>query len=266
MMDPRHQTERWWTPFPIATGQTVALELGPLAVRLHKASGEWYLHWEYEQEDEDDPVTAERTVSTEPLAIENFDRFVCGTDNTAALKPLLADRPIVVRPRQRVYVLPGEETTFYIGTPVWIRIEVGEPPRVLREIPVMRLSDTWFGPSTREGELCYAARTHARSSLQEVPRRPYRAITPVRIQNRALTQLPIDKLSLPVPLLSLYGNGEGELWTEGVSLTRASDSDMASLLVTSGPPHDAREAQLLTAPRIHPEKAGLVRAFSSLFG
>ena len=265
-MNPRENSERWWTSFAVGGGQTVTLHLGPLSLRLRMSAGEWWLSWE-RQEDDEDSTRVERILSTEPLPVERYERFVCGAgDHSAVLKPVLADRSIVVKPRQPVFVLPGEETTFYISTPVWIRVEAGEPPRILRDVPVMRLSDTWFGPSTREGELCYAARTHARSSLQEVPRRPHRAVTPLRIHNRAGTMLPIDRVSLPVPLLSLYGGGDGALWTEGVDFIRATDSDMASLRVAPGPPADATGAQLLTGPRLHAEKVGLVRAFSGLFG
>jgi hypothetical protein len=264
-LNPHDQPKRWWTPFSIASGQTAALRLGPLALRLHKTANEWWLHWEH-REDED-TAWVEQSVSTGPFSAEDYDRFVCcEAEGTATLRPLLADRPVVVKPRQRVYVLPGEETTFFISTPVWIRVEVGNPVRVLTEIPTRRLSDTWFGPSTREGELCYAARTHARSSLRELPRRTYRAITPVNIKNSTDNQLSIDKLSLPVPLLSLYGTADGDLWTERVTLIRATPGEMASLRIVAGAPSDAASAQLLTGPRGQPEKAGLVRAFSGLFG
>jgi hypothetical protein len=265
-MNPREPSERWWTPFAIGPGQTVVLHLGPLTLRLRRHDGEWWLSWE-QQENDEDSNRAERILSSQPLPVDRYDRFVCGDgEGAAALKPVLADRAIIVKPRQPVYVLPGEETTFYISTPVWIRVEVGEPPRILKDVPVMRLSDTWFGPSTREGELCYAVRTHARSSLHQVSRRPHRAVTPLHIRNRAGTPLPIDEVSLPVPLLSLYGGGDGNLWTEVVSLTRATDSDMASLGVAAGPPPDVAGARLLSGPRTQPEKVGLVRAFSGLFG
>lgn len=56
------------------------------------------------------------------------------------------DRPVVIRPRQLVYLPAGQQTTMYLSTPVTIRIDVDEPPVTLRELPMLRLSDTWFGP------------------------------------------------------------------------------------------------------------------------
>ena len=54
----------------------------------------------------------------------------------------------------------------YVSTPLWVRVDVHDPPQFLQEIPVIRPSDTWFGPSTREGELGYAGRTHGRLNFE----------------------------------------------------------------------------------------------------
>lgn len=257
----------WWAPFAIPVHETAILSLGPLTLHLHRGADEWLIAWEREEGDSE-PLRAGITLSPEPLQADNYQRYVtASTAGEVVVNPLLADRPVVVKPRQPVFILPGEETTLYLSTPIWAQVSAGDPRRALQEISVLRLSDSWFGPSTREGELCYAARTHARNSLDEIQRRPHRAITPVRIHNRADAQLPIEKLSLPVPLLSIYGDDEGTLWTESINLIRTADSDMAAMTIDAGAPRHAPDAALLTGPRQHVEKSGLVvRAFSGLFG
>ena len=251
----------------MSSGQTASLHIGPCSLHLHRASDEWLLSWERKDNGEE-LARAEHSLSNEGLKSVKYNRYVFHSpQGQVTMKPVLADRPVVIRPRQPVFVLPGEDTTLYLSSPVWIRIAAGSPPQTLDEIPVLHLSDTWFGPSTREGELCYAARTHARNHLEEVPLRPHRAVTPVRIRNRSGKHLPIEKLSLPVPLLSVFGRDDGSLWTEGVSLTRTSDDDMAELKLNPGPPRDAPRAVLLSGPRQQPDRSGLVvRAFSGLFG
>jgi hypothetical protein len=266
LVNPDKQTDHWWDPVPVESGDTAILTLGPLIVKVHRGSDEWLVAWERE-DDNAEPVRASMLRSRDEFQADSYNRYVtCSASGIVSVKPLLADRPVVIRPRQPVFVLPGEDTTLYISSPVWIRIEAGDPPQSLQQISVLRLSDTWFGASTREGELCYAARTHARKALEEVIWRPHRVVTPVRIHNRAHDALPIEKLSLPVPLLSTYGDRDGSLWTESVSLTRAAEADMAVLRITPGAPSDARDAKLLTGPREIVEKGGLVRAFSGLFG
>jgi hypothetical protein len=249
----------------VPSGHQATLSLGSLVIHLHRGLDQWTLSSEWGEEG-DEPIRASRTLDEGGLRAEQYARYVLHSPGgELAFRPALADRSVVVRPRQPVFVLPEQQITLYISTPVWIRVEAGEPPRLLQEVPVMRLSDTWFGPSTREGELCYSARTHARHKLEELPLRPHRAVTPVRIHNRADTQLPIDKLSLPVPLLSLFGGAGCSLWTEGVNLTRTADSALASMKIDPGPPRDAAGARMLSGPRRHPERGGLVRAFSGLF-
>ena len=91
-------------------------------------------------------------------------------------------------------------------------------------------------------------------------------MTPVRIRNEALSPLDLERLKLPVPRLSLFCDPQNRLWTEGVTLTRTEESDMASLDVREGAPAEADGAELLTPPRDATETSSLVRAFSSLLG
>jgi hypothetical protein len=256
----------WWMPRTVPEGSTLDGWLGPLRLQIHHAPGEW--HVEATPGEETGQVEQAVLMLREgPIDGDAYERFmVTRRHDQLRLVPLLADRPVVIRPRQPVFLPPGEETTLYMSSPIYVRIEAGDPPMVLRETPTVRLSDTWFGASTREGDLCYSGRTHARHVLAEVPRRPYRAITPAHVRNRADTVLALDKLSLPVPALSVYGSDDGALWTESVSLIRAADSDLAELHIDPGPPEFAGAVQRISGPRRSQSRGGLVRAFSALFG
>ena len=259
------RTSSWWSPREVPLDHTLEGRLGPLQLQLHHGHGEWRLAHSYADEDEGS-ASADIAVRPGGLTDPACERILLArTDARLTLKPVLADRPVVVRPRQAVILPGGEETVMYMSTPVSLRLEVGEPPVLLREVPLMRQSDTWFGPSTREGELCYSGKTNARHELAEVPQRVHRALTPVRIHNRASSALPLDKVSLPVPLLSLYGDAAGYLWTQGVALVRTSDTDMANLKIEDKPPAEAGKVSLVSGPRELQGRGGLVRAFSVLF-
>lgn len=257
----------WWLPREVPPGHTLHARLGPLELHLHRTESEWELAFT-QQEETSLPTTAAIAVlagGLEPTRAR--ERILLARPrHQVHLRPQLADRSVVIRPREPVILPSGEETIMYMSSPVSVRLEVGEPPTLLRELPMLRLSDTWFGPSTREGELCYSGKTHARHELHEVPRRVHRALTPVTIHNRATSPLPLDKISLPVPLLSLYGAPDGSLWTQGVSLARTGDSDMAALRIDSKPPAVAGKTTLVCGPRELQARGGLVRAFSLLFG
>ncbi len=259
-------TRQWWLPQRVPVGQTLHCQLGALTLAVHHGKGEWQLASQYVEE-ADAPEVAALLLRDGAPEDGNLERFLYAESSAALVfTPLLADRSVVIRPRQPVYLPSGQETTMYLSTPATLRISIDEPRVTLRELPMLPLSDTWFGPSTREGELCYAGRTHARHELDEVPRRVHRVITPLTIRNAAPTVLPLEKVNLPVPLLSVYGDVAGRLWTQGVSLQRGSDSDMAALQIDAAPPAEAGDVSLLSGPRQTQSRVALVRAFSLLFG
>ncbi len=259
--------EHWWAPLEVPTDRILTCRLGPLALDIHHAPGEWRLLHRHDDDEADAPAEAELAVAVGSIDDDGADRFmVADPDPRLTLVPCLLDRPVVIRPRQPVFLPQGEAITLYVSTPVVVAVRVGAGDRLLREIPSLPLSDTWFGSTTREGELCYSGRTRARHLRAELPRRAHRAVTPFQVRNEADTPLPLDRLSLPVQMLSVYGAADGGLWTEPLSLTRGGDSDLAALDVEEDAPEFAGATERLSGPREPRTSGGLVRAFSELFG
>jgi hypothetical protein len=255
----------WWQTRAVPEGRTLHLTLGPLDLAIGRSRPTWLIRIERQPEADSESRLKSRVARRLP---EPYDeRFVqAADDDSIRLEPVLADRSIVIRPRQPIHLPGHEEITLYLSTPVYLRILAGSPPVLLREVPSLILSDTWFGPSTQEGELCYAGRTQARYRIEELPLRPHRAITPLLIRNRADTILPLEKISLPVPMLSLYGAADASLWTQRVTLVREGSSDLAKVRVDPEAPDLGVPIEKLAGARQDPSRSGLVRAFSVLFG
>jgi hypothetical protein len=255
----------WWAPAKVEVGCRLEGALGTLALSIGHGDDEWTLATSAIAEEE---ASAKAVFNIEKGLPENVDeRFVhSGESGQVSLAPLLADRPVVIRPRQPVALLSGQTITLYLSTPIWLQIMVSDPPVMLKELPVLQLSDTWFGPSTREGEVCYAGRTQARHNAAELPDRPHRAITPLTIHNKASSPLPLEKISLPVPMLALYGDDNGRLWTQSVTLTREEGSNLAVVRIDSKAPESDRKLTRLAEPRQETGRSGVTRAFSLLFG
>jgi hypothetical protein len=256
----------WWTPREVDVGSSLHLTLGPLSMRLGHDRDEWSLALESAEESTNGGDNCSLEIR-KGLDEESDERFVhAGDSRQVRITPLLADRPVVIRPRQPVFLLGGQTITLYLSTPVWLKIEIADPPVLLKEVPVMRLSDTWFGTSTREGELCYAGRTQARHNLGELPQRPHRAISPMTIHNATDRPVPLEKISLPVPMLSLYGADDGSLWTQRVNLNLEGQADLASVKVDSNLPEVKRKLERLAGPRVEGGRSGVTRALSLLLG
>jgi len=258
----------WWGKYTIPEDEAGHWRIGPLDLWVYRSRHEWRIA----SENSDDPLDGGLLVQV-PLAKDlsedqpNAHRFgFRKTKGTLLLVPTLADRSIVINPATPFSLLPDEELTIYVSTALWVKIRAGEPPHDLLEIPTYRPSDTWFGPSTREGELCYAGKTGARQQLENLPIRPHRALSAVRVRNLANSNLSVERLKLPMPHMSLFAAGGGQLWTETVTLQREQDGELAALQLGKKPPSMITKPSLISGPREQPTKGLLIRAFGGLIG
>ncbi len=259
---------RWWGRYQLSQGQTARWTIGPLTLCIGRLEHEWQINYRRDALEQEQADRWDVTLASNPLEErKNLERFVFRkTRPLLAVKPVLLDRPVVSRPAVPLHVLPREEVTVFVSSPLCVRMDVHEPAVTLRDLPIQLLSDTWFGPSTREGELAYATRTSARVNQDDLPLRTSRAVTPVLVRNRAETALLVERLSLPVPFLSLYAAADDSLWTDSVVLDRENDSEMAKMEIQERPPGQIRRPSKIAEPRNTAEKGMLVRAFSAFFG
>jgi len=259
----------WWGRFAMEEGQGGVWELGPLTLAVERRAREWRVSWATDPQG-DEPAT--RLAVRCPLPASELPsgtrtaRFaVHATTPELALEPVLPDRPVVARPEPPLNLLAGEEVALYVALPVWVRILVaGE--RALVEVPAQRLADTWFGPSTLAGELCYATRTSAGLQPANLPAAPHLATCRVLLTNRAASPLPLERLALPVHHLDLWWHRERGLWTRGLAVERAADGSLASLRLADGPPDSVHGAEQVTPARQPEPRLALVRALEALLG
>ncbi|MCP5162039.1 MAG: hypothetical protein H6999_11675 [Hahellaceae bacterium] len=253
----------WWGKQTLKQNQYFQLDLGGSLFTLQRKPNEW--HW----------YTFRQELETNLTSIRFLDQFQTTTspERYAAqsatgdfvLFPKLADRPVVIKTVPPVSILPGEATQIYVSTALWFGLSLGEESRKVKEFQTRVLSDTWMGPNTMQGELCYASQTAARTSLDELQLRPYRAFTPVRISNKGNDLLELKKFSLPAPLLSLFATESGYLWTNSITVARQKDGNV-EINISSGAPAEAGNSELLMEPRVKPDKNALVKTLGVLFG
>lgn len=266
MMESLPQNTPWWTEFELTADEGARFQLGPLELVIFRSENEWqFAHSMTGVEDRIGKAWSCEKLASLPPNLPNLERFASGTDgDSIKIEPRVADRPVVARPRTPLHLLPGQHTKVYVSSPVWVEILVGQQARAVRELPVKRLSDTWIGANTRQGEVGYALKTYARSGVDEIQVRDHRVVTPVVVHNRAEDLLLVERMNLPTTYLSIYHNAKNELWTETVTLSHQEGLGMASLDLKSGPPTEAGEASRLTRPRRIIEENRLVRAFGDI--
>ena len=258
--------EGWWGNYTMEVGASAQWEFPRLHIGVQRLAHEWVIAYETtESENDEGPWSfSYGSVDLDQSQYSHIARYVFQTtDEQLTVLPLPADRAVVSRPYMQFTVPAGEETTIFVGTPLWFAL-AGVPGRHVFDIPIRRPSDTWFGPSTREGELAYASRTYGRLNLENITVSPYVAITQVHIHNSSSTPLLIERLNLPVPFLSLFQTEEGNLFTEGVTFEQTEGTSLTKFHIEEA--HWALEegAKLIALPRQNPHKGMLIRAFGAL--
>lgn len=258
-------TERiWWGETRVPMGTTVHWCVGPLTLWIHRRQGEWRVA---RREDEGTPLgRIEKAVpdgDDDLWRHEDVRRFAVGADPSdhVTLTPQLPDRPVVARPDRTLFIPPATDMSVYVSSPVWVAVAASG--RELISFPIDTPFETWFGPSPREGELCYATRTACRLRWDDGWFRPHRALTAVRVQNRARRALPFDQVKIPVHLLQLYVAPDGTLWSQDVLLGVEPDGDQLPLRIQSGTPGTVSGLRLVSGAREQVSERTLARAFAA---
>jgi hypothetical protein len=219
-----------WGPHDIPVGSQLVLQLGSLDLWVQRHRAEWRVA--YRQAD--DPLREGQSVAVSDLG-ELPDDLVAhrfATDRSDArlfLQPRTADRPVVVRPSAPLHLAAADTATIFTSTPVWVALAVAG--HELTEVPTHRPNDTWFGATTREGQLCYAGRTTARLRAEALLRRPGRLYTQVKVTNHGVDPLQIERVQLPVPHMSVGLASDGTLWTPPLTLVRTGEEPAADVQI-----------------------------------
>jgi hypothetical protein len=159
--------------------------------------------------------------------------------------------------------MPGEEISLFVAVPLWVSVYAGGPAPLL-EVPALRLRQTWHGPSTVSGTLCWAAPAPARLREEALPSGAHLAHVEVRLVNRASTSLLVDRVTLPMVHLPLWWYPERGLLASDLLVERNADGETASLRLADAPP--TAGATFVVAARQPGPRLGLVRAMEALLG
>ncbi len=265
----------WEQVISFEEGETRLWHIGYARFWIRRKSGDWFIAFEPAgREVTVGGVTgltgAARSSSTtgnfivgvegEPLPGMQWTRYVAGSTPKIAVRPVLPDRPVVVRPGAPVKVLAGKSTQFFFHVPVWLAImeSAERNPLLLAEHPGLLMSNTWFGDPD-SGELCYSLTTPLASSPNELQENPLAAICPLKISNVAPQTLDFQRVAVRVPYLRLY-RGARFLSTNEVELTYHAPDQSQITLHNRVPGFDA-EIRHVSQPRQNLSRGIIQKSF-----
>jgi hypothetical protein len=188
---------------------------------------------------------------------------VGGGASTVQFIPAMPDRSIVVRPASPLKVPADRDALFFTSIPVWVRVIAGSRDHItLCELPSLTLSNTWFGDPTA-GELCYALRTRAVRTLEEVETRANTAICPITVRNRAPKELNFERLCVRVEHLNVYRSPD-RLWTNELEVRFQGEEQSSQVTIEREAPGLAQNPVKLCHALEPAEKTLLKQSFSVL--
>jgi hypothetical protein len=257
----------WWgdVTFPVNRGKE--WNMAGLKVGVSRQASEWHIWTRRTQEQSEDNHQWSLQESNELAQSQSeYSRFVFRkTAEQLRLVPRLADRSVVVRPISPLFVPAGQETIFYVSTPIWLACYAEGLVDPLLDIAVVVPRDTWFGPSPIRGELCYSTKVHGRTDLGQVSPRPFRAITPVHVKNHGYDSMPIERINIPAPFLPVYGAESGRLWTPTLHVTRDNHLRSLSIHIDTSITTDAGHVVQLSPARKGSDGHAMIRVFDNFF-
>ena len=248
-----------WTQHSVEPGASpIHLSLGGLQVWLQNRIGEIWIAHSYEEEPGSGP-------GKEPSPPENLQwaRWAYNSEMEAVrVTPVFPDLPVVISSEFPLTISPGAKIQIFSRIPVWMRLEFGQRGYILKEIPSIPLSKTWFG-TPLEGELCYWYSTKARRSLEGVKPMPYYVNCPIWITNRDSEDLHFEKFCLRVGRLGIY-RFEDKLWAGETQIVHHGDED-SEISITGKLPSGMGSGEQLSKPRNPLQRSLATRTFKKLF-
>lgn len=256
----------WWGNQLFEPGQGHHWHMAGMDLSIIRQVHEWQFQIHRTATQGEDNHSWHRDERLPELPMGELRRYVFRqTSGKITLLPRLADRSIVIRPVMPLFVPPGQDVTFYVSTPVWLSCYVDGQATPLIDIPVVRPADTWFGSNTVKGEICYATEVTGRLDLSQLTLRPFRAVTPVQINNRGNELMPVERINLPVPFLPVYAAESGRLWTPTLHVTTEERHKVPRIRIDNTISTEAGHVTLLSPARRGSDEHALIRVFDNLF-
>lgn len=256
----------WWGEYSFKAGQTRHWQLAGLELQVRRSPWEWQIesHRHPQQHEDDHTWQIDETEVVLPEQAVLQRHIFNQTGDTIHILPRLADRSVVIKPINPLFIAANQSATLFVSTPVWVSITINDIAHPLLDIPVVRPTDTWFGSSPIRGELCYSTKVFGRLDLDQLPVRAFRALTPVHIINNSTDTMPIERINIPTGLLPLYSSMDDRLWTPTLEVERLNNGRIPKVRIDTRLHTYAGVAKLVNQAR-QENQDNLIKLFEHFF-
>jgi hypothetical protein len=204
------------------------------------------------------------------LLVEEVDELVDGpnvlqfyTDNSNELiaVPALPNKAVVFKNNKNIKISAGESANLFFRIPLTLQFYFKDEKdeNRLMEIPLQRLSDTWFG-DIDSGEPAYSIGSNYYKSLKEVDARIWEAIASVEIINNTFGVLDLQRLILRVEEFNLYRKGD-QILTNYITIEFKGQDQAESVSLSTRDDIQGKNIVLIAKSRLSESRKLLRRSF-----
>ena len=187
--------------------------------------------------------------------------FHTGTSHELIVVPAMPNKAVVFKNNKNIKISAGESAKLYFRIPLTMQFyfqEVKDENRLV-EIPLQRLSDTWFG-EIDSGEPAYSIGSYYDKSFSEVQATTWEAICSVEIINNTMGVLELQRLILRVEDFYLYLRNN-QLLTSHVRIEFKGQEQAGSVNLSVWKDIHSEKPILIAKPRSSDTKNLLRRSF-----
>lgn len=260
----------WWQERErtFAIGELWEFAIGRLRLRLERCHKSWRLHYHYTGAY---GVTYASSHWSPSLGNGQQVHLVLEEPGEKVrLTPVMLDKPVICHGRTPFAVAGFSNVRLLLRFPLALRLEVGNPWRLLHELPMVPLHGIWDGANTLQGESCYAQDLDVcpqqMAAGTDADRDAYTVYTTLEVANRNAEPFELHMTHVPLPALYLYADTLLRCWSNGVRLVPTDGARIwRTEPISTHPPEEVVDALLMSPPRIGTRSPVWIRAVSSLF-
>jgi|GEM_PF-639207 len=194
--------QSFWTKYQFTVNQTRLFRAGYAEVIIKHIQNGWLVKSRILNE-----PASELLLENVPDLDDDSDvlQFYTGKTHELIVMPALPDKAVVFRNNKNIKISAGESANLYFRIPLTMQFyfQAVKDENRLFEIPLQRLSDTWFG-DIDNGEPAYSIGSNYDKTFSEVKATKWEAVSSVEIINNTTTFLDLQRLILRVEDFSLY--------------------------------------------------------------
>ena len=256
---------KWWGDFEFSNNEIISWKIGERQIAIKRCNFEWMV-WNIETQNElNIPIQIQTNINEDEINSDVYSRHVLDKDiQSLSIEPSLADRAMIARPSVPLSIMPGQTIKMYISTPIWFTALLQNKSLPVFDVPFWRPSDTWFGPNTLTGDLCYSKYTDAKINFDKLEKNSNRAITVISIKNNDKAALKVERINIPVPLLRLYCDSENKLWTDKINIIQKTERGHPVSELRHSAPDNVAELTLVADSRITSSKESILASIKNL--